>query len=133
MLAPVAADRADNTAKPYETPKGKAKYMLSYLEEATDNYVSAILSSEEYRAYKRELEQVRQYPELKAQIDDFRKRNFEFQCSPDCDFDKLDRFEKEYENFRENPMVSDFLAAELDFCRLMQRLNAYVTAALQFE
>ena len=71
--------------------------------------------------------------ELKAQIDDFRKRNFEFQQSTDSNFSKLDSFEREYETFRENPMVSDFLAAELAFCRLMQRLNTRITAELRFE
>ena len=83
--------------------------------------------------YRQELEKVKQYPELKAQIDDFRKRNFEFQQSTDSNFSKLDSFEREYETFRENPMVSDFLAAELAFCRLMQRLNTRITAELRFE
>ena len=106
---------------------------MNNLETATDNYITAIRDSEVYRTYRAELEKVKQYPELKEQIDDFRRRNYEFQSSPDSDFEKLDRFEKEYENFRENPLVADFLAAELDFCRMMQRLNIYITAELQFE
>lgn len=99
---------------------------MNRLESATEEYIAAILSSEEYVTYRQELEKVKQYPELKAQIDDFRKRNFEFQQSTDS-------FEREYETFRENPMVSDFLAAELAFCRLMQRLNTRITAELRFE
>ena len=106
---------------------------MNRLESATEEYIAAILSSEEYVTYSKELEKVKQYPELKAQIDDFRKRNFEFQQSTDSNFSKLDSFEREYETFRENPMVSDFLAAELAFCRLMQRLNTRITAELRFE
>lgn len=106
---------------------------MTDLEYATENYIAAILESEEYRNYRTELEKVKQFPELKSQIDDFRKRNYEFQSSPDCDFGKLDRFEKEYENFRQNPLVADFLAAELALCRLMQQLNTQVIAALHFE
>lgn len=106
---------------------------MNDLETATENYIAAILDSEVYRTYRAELEKVKQYPELKEQIDIFRARNFEFQSSPDSDFDKLDRFEKEYETFRENPLVADFLAAELDFCRMMQRLNTHITDELHFE
>ena len=50
---------------------------MNRLESATEEYIAAILSSEEYVTYRQELEKVKQYPELKAQIDDFRKRNFE--------------------------------------------------------
>lgn len=104
-----------------------------HLDAATENFIDAVLSSETYHRYRTELEKVKQDPELKRQIDDFRRQNYEFQNSQDVDFAKLDRFEKEYENFRENPLVSDFLAAELDFCRLMQRLETRITAALDFE
>ncbi len=100
---------------------------------ATDAFIAAILESEEYQAYRVELEKVKQVPDLKAQIDEFRKRNFELQLSQDVDFDKLNRFEREYENFRDNQLVSDFLAAELAFCRMMQKIDMQVTSRLKFE
>lgn len=106
---------------------------MTDLETATETFIAAVLETEEYRAYKTELEKVKREPELKAQIDEFRRQNYEFQSSPDCDFGKLDRFEKEYENFRQNPLVADFLAAELAFCRLMQRLNIRIIDGLDFE
>ena len=120
-------------APPDDSSDNSGGIALNRLESATEEYIAAILSSEEYVTYRQELEKVKQYPELKAQIDDFRKRNFEFQQSTDSNFSKLDSFEREYETFRENPMVSDFLAAELAFCRLMQRLNTRITAELRFE
>ena len=45
----------------------------------------------------------------------------------------MDAFEKEYEKFRENPIVDDFLKAELAFCRLMQEINMIITEELDFE
>ena len=48
-------------------------------------------------------------------------------------FDMMDVFEKEYEKFRENPLVDDFLQAELAFCRLMQEINMFVTQELDFQ
>lgn len=103
------------------------------LENAVNALITAVLESEEYLAYRAELDKVLQVPELKAQIDEFRKRNYELQSSADIDFDKLDRFEKEYEDFRSNPLVSDFLAAELAFCRRMQGIETRITAELDFQ
>lgn len=96
-------------------------------------YIMAIKSTETYQNYARERDKVKQYPELKAQIDDFRRRNYEMQTSADMDFHKIDQFDRDYEDFRENPLVDDFLAAELAFCRMMQKANLQVTEAIEFE
>lgn len=106
---------------------------MASIEQATDLFVEAVLQSEEYLAYKRELDKVKQVPELKEQLDDFRRKNYELQSSGDLNFDKLDRFEQEYEMFRQNPLVSDFLQAELDLCRALQRVTMRVTEAVSFE
>ena len=45
----------------------------------------------------------------------------------------FEQFEKEYADFRENTLVSEFLAAELAFCRMMQDINLQVTEAVHFE
>lgn len=103
------------------------------LECAVNVLVTAILECEEYLAYRAELDRVLQTPELKAQIDEYRRRNYELQSSMDIDFDKLDRFEKEFEDFRSNQVVSDFLAAELAFCKRMQAIETRVTAELDFQ
>ena len=89
-----------------------------------------------YLTYRTELDKVKQVPGLKSQIDEFRMRNFALQSSMDNDFDKLDRIEKDYEDFRANPLVADFLAAELDLCRMIQgivmkRFTAILAALLE--
>lgn len=106
---------------------------MNTIDSAAEEFIRAIRDTDTYKSYRAELEKVKREPGLKAQIDDYRKRNFEFQSSLDNDFNKLDRFEKEYESFRANPLVSDFLAAELDLCRMMQRVNARIIAGLDFE
>lgn len=107
--------------------------MKKNLESVSDEFIAAILESEVYQKYRAELAIVKQEPGLKEQIDNFRKRNHEFQSSPDIDFARLDRFEKEYEDFREKPLVADFLAAELDLIRMIQRIYTRIVAALDFE
>lgn len=106
---------------------------MKYIDTATDDFIAAVLATDVYANYRRELEKVKREPGLKEQIDEYRKRNYEFQSSHDIDFNRLDHFEKEYENFRANPLVADFLAAELDLCRMMQRINTRIVAELNFE
>lgn len=103
--------------------------------ESIDTLVDAIKNTEEYQKYEFQKEKVKRIPELKERIDDFRKKNYELQNSPQSDnlMAEVERFQKEYQSFMENPLVEDFLQAELAFCRLMQDVNVHITAAIDFE
>ena len=94
--------------------------------QAVEQMVQAIRNTDAYLEYQKQLARVKEQPELKRQIDEFR-------TSKDTNFDKLDQFTRENEAFRENPLVSDFLAAELAFCRMMQEIGLYVTDQMHFE
>jgi cell fate (sporulation/competence/biofilm development) regulator YlbF (YheA/YmcA/DUF963 family) len=103
------------------------------MEQSLQAYIDKLLKSEEYLKYVEQKERVKQYPDLKKQIDEFRRRNFEMQNSGDMVFEKIEAFEREYADFRDNPLVADFLEAELAFCRMMQELNHKVADALDFD
>lgn len=103
------------------------------MEQALQAYIDMILETEEYQEYVIQKNKVKQYPELKAQIDEFRARNFEMQRDKDLVFERIEAFEKEYEDFRENPLVADFLDAELAFCRMMQKNNGKIMDAIDFD
>lgn len=106
---------------------------MNNIDSATDEFIAAILETDVYQNFARELSKVKQQPGLKAQVDNFRRRNHEMQMSADMDFNKLDRFEKEYEDFRSNPLVADFLEAEVDLCRMIQRINTRIVSGVNFE
>lgn len=108
---------------------------MEQMTQALEDFVAAIKETDIYKEYVRQKEKVKRQPELKAQIDDFRRRNFELQnMTEDSElFDKVEQFEREYAKFREDALVNDFLAAELAFCRLMQDINVEITGALDFE
>ena len=106
---------------------------MNELDRAVLMYIMAIKNTEIYQNYARERDRVRQYPELKAQLDDFRRRNYELQISAETDLHKIDQFERDYEDFRENPIVDEFLAAELAFCRMIQQANMQITEAIDFD
>lgn len=96
-------------------------------------YIREILASPEYMEYARIRDEVKKNPDLKRQLDEFRARNFEIQRNKDTALGTLERFEREYQEFMEIPLVSEFLDAELAFCRMMQRNNNVIMNAIQFE
>ena len=60
--------------------------------QAVEQMVQAIRNTDAYLEYQKQLARVKEQPELKRQIDEFRTRNFELQTSKDTNFDKLDQF-----------------------------------------
>ena len=109
--------------------------MEDSLENATASYVQAIRDTAVYKKYCEQLERLKRNPEQYQKVNEFRRRNFEIQNTAQKDelFDKMDAFEQEFEKFREDPVVDEFLRAELAFCRMMQEVNLYITEAVNFE
>ncbi|MCR4617870.1 MAG: YlbF family regulator [Lachnospiraceae bacterium] len=107
--------------------------MNKEVKDALDNLIEVIKADEVYKEYHKQLDLIRQNPDLKRQVDDFRKRNHEMQMSEDLDFVKLTAFQDEFKILRQNPLVDNFLAAELDFCRMMQNINFDIVEEVDFE
>ncbi len=103
------------------------------IDRSLQQLIADILASDIYHKYDEQRNLVNEQPELKAQIDTFRRRNLELQTSENTTFEQIDSFEREYAQFRENPLVSNFLAAELAFCRMLQDINLRLTEAMHFE
>ena len=105
------------------------------IEEATKKFAAYIQQSDTYKEYWQQREKLKKQPDLYDKVNEFRQRNFDIQNESDSEdlFDKMEAFEREYAKFRENPMVEDFLRAELAFCRMMQNINVLLTAEIDFE
>lgn len=105
------------------------------MEEAVRKFAAYIQQSDTYKEYWEQREKLKKQPELYDKVNEFRQRNFDIQNESDSEdlFDKMEAFEREYAKFRENPMVEDFLRAELAFCRMMQDINVLLTAEIDFE
>lgn len=126
---------SDDTPDYHGSLKGEDSMLDSIVQKATDNFVEEIRKSSVYREYNFQKEKLKKQPELFASVVEFRQRNFALQKETPAEelLDKLDDFEREYEEFRANPLVDDFLRAELAFCRMMQEVNVLITAELDFE
>ncbi len=105
------------------------------IQNQAEQFVKEICETDVYKTYVMQLERLKKNPELYKQVNDYRKLNFEMQNASQVDdlFDKMDYFEKEYKQFRENVIVDDFLKAELALCRMMQEINALLVDGLNFE
>lgn len=108
---------------------------MKTLNEALDEFIQSILDTPEYKEYQEEKAKIRQWPELKERIDEFRQRNFELQQIKDQNrfLEEMERFEREFEDFTSDSRVHEFLKKELSFCRMMQEINRKVTENLDFE
>lgn len=105
------------------------------VQKALEQLAQAIKDSDIYREYRRQSEKVDNTGDMREKIDEYRVRNFELQNSVQTEdlLDKLDAFEREYEKFREDPLVEEFLDAELAFCRMMHEIDVKLAEAMDFE
>lgn len=103
--------------------------------EATKKFAAYIQQSDTYKEYLYQREKLKKQPDLYDKVNEYRQKNFDIQNESDSEdlFDRMEAFEREYAKFRENPMVEDFLRAELAFCRMMQEINVLLTAEIDFE
>lgn len=104
------------------------------LEEAR-RFADQIMTSDTYKDYLYQREKIKKQPALYERVIEFRQWNFDLQNAPESEdlFERLEAFEEEYERFRENPIVDDFLSAELAVCRMMQDIYGVLAERLDFD
>ena len=107
---------------------------MNQIDESINQLITAILESEEYQQYLKIREKVKQDPEKEKAIHDYRMRNYQMHKNRNVDlFDEFDRIEHEFESFRAEPLVDDYLAAELAVCRLFQKINWSMLERVEFD
>lgn len=101
----------------------------------TVQLAQALKESEAYLAFREASRKLLEKPELKAQIDNFRKRTYLLQSSGNGDdlFDEMVQLEKEYEDFRKDPLVNEYLYTELQICRMLQRCSMEIMTSVDLE
>ena len=100
-----------------------------------DQLINAIRNSDVAQKYEEIRKTVEQDAELSRQINEFRRRNFELQTQtyPDQMMEVSDSFTKEYACFRENPLVQEFLEAELAYCRMLQEVTTEIVGVVALD
>ncbi|MDO4322660.1 MAG: YlbF family regulator [Lachnospiraceae bacterium] len=108
---------------------------MENIKECTKALIDAILDSGEYRRFCEVRDQVREKPELRSQINEFRLHVFEVQNSkePLDMYGEQERLCRDFEEFRKNPLVNEFLEAELRVCRIMQEISTDIAGAVDLD
>lgn len=107
--------------------------LITKMNEAVNYFVDAIIHTKEYQTYMIEKDRIKQNSDLKEEVDAYRKKNFEMQSNINITFEEMELFEKEHAELTEQPEVSDFLEAEMAFCRMMQEIHIQITEAIEFD
>lgn len=98
------------------------------IKKAIARFLEELKESEAFKDYEYQKQRVNQVAGLKEKIHEYQDRRFEFQSYSGEDlFEKIDEFDREYQSFAEDPVVRDYLAAELEICRLVQEINDAIT------
>lgn len=109
--------------------------VFSLLDE-TSNLVKHIRESKVYAEYKRALEEIKLYPELKAEADDFRRENFDTYTRMDggtVSFEAFHKLELKRQELAKKPIVDEYLKAELALCRLVQEIHERILTSVELE
>ncbi|HIU76801.1 MAG TPA: YlbF family regulator [Candidatus Pelethocola excrementipullorum] len=97
----------------------------------TEALINAMMSSDEYQTYLKYEEELKQKPELRQRIDEFRSRNYRLQKQEGVDlYDAVDNLEREYEHLRRDTFANGYLEAELAVCRMMQNVQIAMVKSL---
>lgn len=100
-----------------------------------DVFMQAIRQTDVAKKYEDVRERVMQDAQLALKIDEFRKNNYLMQTHtyPDQIMELSDHFAEENEKFRENPLVQEYLEAELAYCRMLQEITSTILGVIPLE
>lgn len=108
---------------------------MSQIDEALEGLIQAIWEGEEYQRYQKIRAKVHEQPELEERIHAFRRKNYEVQNRTEgrALYDQVDGLEREGIEFRKDPLVNEYLNAEIGICRLFQRINWELVKSIDFD
>lgn len=93
-----------------------------------------IRASEEYRTYLRTKQALLENEELSRHLQEFRAKNYELQNRQGVNpYDEMIELTREYDELLHNSVVSDFLQAEQQICKLLQRVFDSIAEGLEFD
>lgn len=104
------------------------------VKECLTGLIDAIQESEEYVRLQKAERSLAGYPELKAQMDEFRRMNYQLQNQDGVDlFDETDRLKEAYQKMRENPLTREYLTAELKVCQMVQNIYRDLLSSIELD
>lgn len=109
--------------------------MRNEVEKCTQALIEAIRESKEYKEFEKSKTAVAEHPELRGQIDEFRKKIYLLQNSDTSIdlFGEMNRLFVERQELRRNTVISRYLTTELRMCRMLQSISMEVMNVTDLE
>ncbi|MDY3018133.1 YlbF family regulator [Blautia sp.] len=97
--------------------------------------IQSVRKSSVYKEYRFQEEILNQNPELAERVRQFRADNFRLQNEEDRSnmFHLAEVLSRESEELRRIPQVNAYLDAELDLCRMLQRICRTLTEGIEMD
>ncbi|MDE6314811.1 MAG: YlbF family regulator [Lachnospiraceae bacterium] len=108
---------------------------MSLIEEKAKELAEIISNSAEYQNYLRVKQEVEHSETLCHKINDYRSRNFQLRATLEGEelYNAMENFEREYASFRKDPLVNQFLAAELRMVRIIQQVEKIIVDTVDLD
>ncbi len=105
------------------------------IKDGLDDFIRVFGESEEFKRYQAAHLAVKQYPDKYKKLQEFRKKNYLMQNSKESVdlFAESERLMKEYEDLYYDPVVREFMDAEVAVCRIVQIVNREMITCMDLE
>lgn len=127
----------ENQKKTYDYAdyNGSVGMCMNRLDESIDSLIAVFRESPEYIRYQEIWARIKMNPEKEQAVNEFRKKSYLLQnSSQQVDlFTEIDRLQQESAPLRAQPDVSEYLAAELALCRMVQHINYRLMQEIEFD
>lgn len=102
------------------------------LEVCTDALLECIHKSNIYQKYLECEREISKNPRLKEQVDDLRRDCYQMHQEEDW-FEASERLDEKFAELRKKPEVNAYLEAELDLCKMIQKVAARIYGSLDLK
>ena len=109
---------------------------MNQIDVCIEQLIEAVLNSDEYKKYHELRSKIELEPEKKSAVDELRKQNFILHATKRSSgelYDELEKLKKDATQLRAQPLVEEYLAAELGLCRLIQKINWKLMEKVDFD
>ena len=109
--------------------------MKNNVEIYTMALVRVIQESEEYQAFERIKKKLADKPDIKQQINNYRKEAYILQNYGDVStlYERTEEFQKKYQSFKEDPLAEEYLRCELALCCMLRDISMQITDCVDLE
>lgn len=108
---------------------------MTFIDTCTDMLISAIKNGSVYKQYCQALDAVNKIPGLKERVDELRCLNYRIQNDNEAInlYETIDDLDERMEELCKISEVNQFLEAELELCRLLQKISTAIHQGINLD